>query len=433
MNHLAFLFFSNCSLSRALALTLFLINVSTASPCLANYGYVTNAGNDTVSVFDTDNNSVVATINLPVDSNCQFVAITPDGSYAYVSCLYLNTVVVINTSTNTIETTISGFTNPAGIAFSPDGSLAYVTNSGSDTVSIVNTSTHLITGSFTAASGARSIVITPDNLYAYVANYTDESTSVIDITNNYSNARTIAGGAGTFAAAISPTGDFVYVTHEVQNCLTFIQTSNNTTAITITTGSSPRYPSVTADGQYVYVPNKESGDVSVIATGTQTVTATITLPSGAAPYGSAMFADNNRAYITDLQGYVHVINTENNQPVDIISVGSSPTSVAIRPSATPNPPISLACYEVKNRFLTQADVINVITWEAASSGTVATSYIIYRDSLLNPIGEVLASEPLVFHDHNRRPNTQAVYYLKAVSETGIKSSEALISIHGGPI
>ena len=63
-----------------LALVAFAMNVSSvrAEP----FFYVTNNGNDTVSVIDTATNSITATV--PVGARPSGVAITPDGSFAYV-------------------------------------------------------------------------------------------------------------------------------------------------------------------------------------------------------------------------------------------------------------------------------------------------------------------------------------------------------------
>ena len=70
--------------------------------------YVTNSCNGTVSVVDTDTNTIVATI--PVGINPLGVAITPDGTRVYVSNSGSGTVSVIDTSTNTVVATI-----PVGI------------------------------------------------------------------------------------------------------------------------------------------------------------------------------------------------------------------------------------------------------------------------------------------------------------------------------
>ena len=48
---------------------------------------------------------------------------------------------VINTATNQVISTIGVGSSPQGLAISPDGTKAYVANGGSNTVSVINTAT----------------------------------------------------------------------------------------------------------------------------------------------------------------------------------------------------------------------------------------------------------------------------------------------------
>ncbi len=59
--------------------------------------------------------------------------------YAYVSNLSGNSVSVVNTLNNTISATISVAASPSGLAVTPDGSLVYVTNRGANAVSVIST------------------------------------------------------------------------------------------------------------------------------------------------------------------------------------------------------------------------------------------------------------------------------------------------------
>jgi YVTN family beta-propeller protein len=110
---------------------------------LAQNAYITNAGDNTVSVVDTATNTVTATI--PVGSFPLGVTVTPDGSTVYVAN-ELDNVSVIDTATNTVTTTIpAGFT-PFRVAVTPDGSTVYVTDAGAgaDTVSVIDTATNTV-------------------------------------------------------------------------------------------------------------------------------------------------------------------------------------------------------------------------------------------------------------------------------------------------
>ena len=79
--------------------------------------------------------SVVATItvgNRPLE-----VAVSPDGSRAYVANQSSGNVSVIDTAADSVVATIAVGLNPYGVAVSPDGSRAYVANQSSGNVSVI--------------------------------------------------------------------------------------------------------------------------------------------------------------------------------------------------------------------------------------------------------------------------------------------------------
>jgi len=102
-----------------------------SSETLAQNAYITNASslNTSVSVIDTATNTVTATI--PVGGGPFGVAVTPDGSKAYVTNLESATATVIAAATNTVVATIPVGNSPLGVAVSPDGSKVYVANGSS--------------------------------------------------------------------------------------------------------------------------------------------------------------------------------------------------------------------------------------------------------------------------------------------------------------
>jgi YVTN family beta-propeller protein len=81
-----------------------------------------------VAVIDTSTNTVIATVGV---ANPQGVAITADGSRAYVASFGSNSVFVIDTATNTVTTTIAVGAAPVGVAIAPSSpsSLTTLTSS----------------------------------------------------------------------------------------------------------------------------------------------------------------------------------------------------------------------------------------------------------------------------------------------------------------
>jgi YVTN family beta-propeller protein len=124
--------------------------------------YVTSPGAGTVSVIDIATNTLVATISFGTNQNPFRVAITPDGTRAYVTIGFPNNVVsVIDTATNTVVATIPVGLGPIGVAITPDGTRVYVTNDDSDSVSVIDTTTNTVVATIPVGSGPVAVAITP--------------------------------------------------------------------------------------------------------------------------------------------------------------------------------------------------------------------------------------------------------------------------------
>ena len=120
----ALVYFSIISSSCALA-------SSEQSNHTASYAYITNHESDNVSVIDTINNTVTATV--PVRSHPFGVAVSPDGKKVYVANNGDDNVSVIDTATKNITSTVPIGVDPIGyfpfgVAVSPDSGRIYVTN-----------------------------------------------------------------------------------------------------------------------------------------------------------------------------------------------------------------------------------------------------------------------------------------------------------------
>jgi uncharacterized protein (TIGR03437 family) len=126
---------------------------------------VVNPDNDTVTLFDPRNNNArLAEIGVGKEPNG--VALSPDGSRAYVANTVDGTVWVLNinrgtTTTASVVGVISVGTEPYGLALTPTGRKLYVTNSRSNSVSVIDTTSNLVTKTIANAGiEPRGIAIT---------------------------------------------------------------------------------------------------------------------------------------------------------------------------------------------------------------------------------------------------------------------------------
>jgi hypothetical protein len=72
--------------------------------------------------------------------------------------------------------------------------------------------------------------------------------------------------------------------------------------------------------------------------------------------------------------------------------------------------------------------VNVLKWQAPASGTPIVSYIVFRNSLDNPIGKVTNLQKLRFRDRNIKKGKTYTYYVISVDEFGNTSTPVKVTI-----
>ncbi len=250
--------------------------------------YVTMFETDSVLIIDTSADTVVHTIHLPLGSGPVGVALTPDGSYVYVTLDYPGAVAVINAATRHVEPQITVGAGPQSVAFTPDGQFAYVGNSWSvpngNSVSVIRTVTRSVVATIPVGNTPQEVAITPNGAFVYVANYYSYDVSVISTASN-SVVGTVSVASSPVNLAVTPNGAYVYVPL-VGGQVAVISTATNTVGATISTGNHPATVAFTPDSATGYVSNFDSANVSAISTATNTVGTNISV--GVHPYGLAI-------------------------------------------------------------------------------------------------------------------------------------------------
>jgi YVTN family beta-propeller protein len=167
--------------------------------------YITDSLNNHVLVLDTSSHNTVATIDVSGDP--YGIAITPNGSFAYVATI--NGLVVINTSTNGILTTIGLGGASTNVVVLPNGNFVYVALSNGTGVAVVSTSSNSVVAVIPVA--AWGLAASPDSSRLYVGNQTTSVISTVDTATN-SIIDTFTGPAGgANGLAVTPDGTQLWV------------------------------------------------------------------------------------------------------------------------------------------------------------------------------------------------------------------------------
>ena len=289
-------------------------------------------------MIDTATNQVTFP-SIDLGKTPEEIAITPDGTRAYVANHGSKSVSVINTQTNqVIVPAIAVGKEPNGIAISPNGTRAYVANGGSETVSVIDTATNQVTATIPlgGAGYAEAVAVSPDGTRAYVSIYEPDPSVILTIdtaTNQVIGAPMVAGD-GADSIAITPDGRTAYVANGNSGNVTPIDLLARQPGAPIEADLVPVTVAITPDGRTAYVSDYNGGEVTVIDTATNQSGTPIPFKKNR-PRKIAFTPDGTSAYITATEpGVVFPVATATKAVGSAISVGE-PFGIAITPDQPP--------------------------------------------------------------------------------------------------
>ncbi len=203
------------------------------------------------------------------------VALTPDGSYLYVTNYDDGTVSAYSVAADGALTPVTGSpfsagTQPIAVAVSPDGRYVYVgnySNGTSGSVSAYSIGAHggltQLGGSpFPAGKGPEALIVTPDGKHLYSANANSTRVSAFSIGAGGSLSKVsgspFPAGDGPIALAVTPDGKHLYAAniHSHNVSAYSIGADGSLTEVTgspFPAGSTPEWAAVTPDGKHLYV------------------------------------------------------------------------------------------------------------------------------------------------------------------------------------
>jgi YVTN family beta-propeller protein len=337
-----------------------------------NEVYVVNtgtaAGNGSVSVIDTNSNSIVATI--PVHKLPYAIDVDAAGHRAYVANSGSNTVSVIDLDRRR-EVAVAGTGEKPGLArISPDMRTLVVTNRGSGSVSIFAVAPYVVEGSlalpglsvkpksisadptphlraaFSGCAGATDAVILPYSTKVFVACSDRNQVMAISLAAAPEKSGTqdasllsdhmlalLDVGGQPIQLALKPDGGEVFVSNFGSGSFSEINTTTNEIGGTYPIGNKPSFGIVDAQNSTLWVSNFGADSVNLWSIDDAKNTGSV--PTGRAPDALAFSADQHLLLAADAQsGDVTVIRTvDKNGPAlfTILPAGRSPNDIVVKP------------------------------------------------------------------------------------------------------
>jgi YVTN family beta-propeller protein len=213
--------------------------------------FVTNAGDDTVSVVDLAKMTVIGTV--ATGRYPHGLRVSPDGGEAYVANVQGGSLSVVDTSSLTEVARILVGATPVQVGFTPDGSRVYVSLRDENRIAVVATGSQALIGTVDVGRNPIQVHATPDGRFVYAANQgTDaepaDTVSVID-TATGSVIDTIRTGNGAHGVSVSDDGALVFVTNIVASTVSVIDAATRTVIATFTVGKGPNGVTFRATGE----------------------------------------------------------------------------------------------------------------------------------------------------------------------------------------
>jgi len=260
--------------------------------------------------------------------------------------LGVDSVSVIDTSTNTVIHDIGLPGNSVqGVAVSADGSRVYaVGSSGADgQVAVIDTTADTVISTIVVTRVPRSVAVSLDGTRVYVGHSVDNDNGSVSVIDTASNMviTTIPVAAAPWGIIANPAGTRVYVTHQQAGVghVTVIDAQTNTVIATPTVPGGSYGLAINHAGSLIYVTNTNfNSSVSVLDAHCDEVIGNIPLPfvegESRFLYGISVAPDDTKVYVATTQpnhafNSVAVIRTSDNTVVGDVPVGNNPWAVGV--------------------------------------------------------------------------------------------------------
>lgn len=237
--------------------------------------YIKNLNN--LLVLDAGTWAIRQTLNYPGSgASMHGIAVAPDGSRIYVTgCgneLYEWSVATNGTVSFSRTISLPGGSDPCGVAVSADGTRAYVCLSIANNLAVVDLVSGTVLQQIRVGIAPWDVVLSPDGTTAYVSDWGGRFPAAGDLTASSAGTPVVVDERGVGASGV----------------VSLVNLGTGLETVQVPTGLHPSDMELSSDGYTLYVANANSDTVTVIDTQSAAVKETILVrPDSSFPYGSA--------------------------------------------------------------------------------------------------------------------------------------------------
>jgi YVTN family beta-propeller protein len=307
---------------------------------------------NTVSVTDPSTNTLLGVIKLGDPQPGNFsplykgqvlvhgLGFSPDGKTLAVVSIGSNSVTWIDTATNTVKHTTYIGRSPHEAFFTPDGKEVWATVRGEDYISVLDPKTYEETSRIKSPGGPGMTIFSPNGKYGYVCSSFNPELVVFDVASHKEAGRVQQPSPFCPNISASPDGKQVWFTlKDVGKTVAFDAKPPFTILKVLDTGPITNHVNfaVTPRGQFAYVTVGGLNLVKVFQTKNFSQVASVSV--GKLPHGIWPSGDGKRIYVgLENDDELAVIDTVRNVLTGTIPIGQAPQAIAYVPNAVPDGP-----------------------------------------------------------------------------------------------
>ncbi len=271
--------------------------------------YVADGSANRVAVIGTEDDQSHGYIPIS-EGTPRFIAFSPDGKTIYVSVSNadktVNAVAILDAATASEMSSIKVDKGPFALAVSPDGRYLLVPSHDTGILDVIDLSKRAVIKRLPVPANPHWVTFSRDGKRAYIANHESNVVTVLDVASQRI-IKTIPVGNSPHSVAVSPNGSQVAVVCYVSNNVYLINAATLGVTTSIAVGAGPRDVVYSPDGRLLYIANEGGNSLSVVDTKTRRSLGVVPTDS---PEAVAVVPDGHKAYVTNLNnGTVTIIKT----------------------------------------------------------------------------------------------------------------------------